>query len=302
MQLSVLQAKLLDHLKAVGSATTGAISVACGVRVDQVAASLNSLHTQAGAPVRLERIPKSAQYVTWFYTAPEQASQPTNEASTMTIQLTPLQERLVANILARNHGDARSDVLGRAAGVGPGEVSASLLTLRAGGYIGSANDGGQYNFWFVTPKLREALNQRLDEQRHAENLRRVAAAKEESKARAELTKQRLLAQRQARNALVEKQPITASLISARAVVNQQLNVAMATMGYGVCASPKYILWSPSSSYPPKMQYATKEKADEVAEVMSRRHPGQVFIVCELQAAKVYIQPKPVTPAIHEVQF
>lgn len=300
MQLSVLQARLLDHLKAVGSATTGAISVACGVRVDQVAASLNSLHTQASAPIRHERTPKSAQYVTWFYTAPEQESQPTNEAPTMTIQLTPLQERLVANILARNHGDARSDVLGKAVGVGPGEVSASLLTLRAGGYIGSANDGGDYNFWFVTPKLREALNQRLAEQRRAEQQRKQEALIEEGKRVAEATKQRLLAQRQARNALVA--PAAPGEREIQAIVSSQLNRAMATKGYGICPRPKYILWSPSSGIPPQMQYATKEKADEVAEIMSRRNPGQVFIVCELQAAKVYIQPKPVTPAIHEVQF
>lgn len=214
------------------------------------------------------------------------------------LDLTTLQERLVANILSLKPGDARSDVLGRAVGVGPGQVSASLLALRALGYISSGNDGGQYNFWCATPKLRAALHARAVDQRALEQQRRLDALCEASRQRTAQTKARLLAERTARQ---QRADMAAQFRQreARSVdkptctmtpVTDALHQAMRDKGFDPIAKPKYIVWSPSASMPPKVQYATHDEALRVAGIMAERFPRQAFIVCELQSVALYTPP------------
>lgn len=191
----------------------------------------------------------------------------------MALELTTLQDRLIANILSMVPGDARSDKLARAVGSTPASVSSSLLPLRTQGFIASHNDGQQYNYWTATEKLRVALRQRAEQEAREHLARRQAALKEER-----------LAKAQARKA---EQPTS---ILKHPLVSHALSTAQLGKGYAPLPDPKYIVWSPSSSRPPQVQHPTKAKAMEVAALMAQRHPKQVFIVCELQAAALYIPP------------
>lgn len=46
-------------------------------------------------------------------------------------------------------------------------------------------------------------------------------------------------------------------------------------------APVYILWCPTSNYPSKVTYNSLQQAQEVQEIMARKHPGKVFHICEV---------------------
>lgn len=225
----------------------------------------------------------------------------------MTIELTPLQDRLIAYILTQPHGNARSDTLGKAAGVPPSSVSGSLLTLRSQGIIGSANDGGAYNYWFVTEKGRAFLNQRACAIRVADHQRRIQAERtRQLQLKADLLekqRQRALIQQAEDRQRIKDNQVRALQQAAReqatlgSPVTTALAKAMNEKGFNPIPDPKFIVWSPESKLPPKVQYATKEGAQHVAESMAQRHPNQVFIVCELLTVAYYTPPKQIAGGI-----
>jgi hypothetical protein len=197
----------------------------------------------------------------------------------MNIVLTPMQDRLIANILAMPEGAARTDVLARRTGSTNQLVPNALLPLREHGIVGSCNDGGAYNYWFVTMTGRSFLAQRTDRLRKEEAARREEAAKAEALRKQEATKQRLLQAQQQRQARHSTDPVAIAL-----------SKAMQDKGREPLANPKYIVWSPDSSLPPKVQYASHAEAVDVAGIMAQRFPKQVFIVCELQTMAYYKPP------------
>lgn len=44
---------------------------------------------------------------------------------------------------------------------------------------------------------------------------------------------------------------------------------------------KYVIWSPGSSYPPKVVYDDRPTAIKVAHQMASRNPSQQFAVCKI---------------------
>lgn len=45
----------------------------------------------------------------------------------------------------------------------------------------------------------------------------------------------------------------------------------------------YILWNPSYPTPPRVRFSSPDNAQECAEQMARRNPGEAFYVCEIKA-------------------
>lgn len=53
---------------------------------------------------------------------------------------------------------------------------------------------------------------------------------------------------------------------------------------------KFIIWSPTGTTPPRVRFATHHAAQEIAETMARRYPGQEFFVMEAKSVSQVVVP------------
>lgn len=198
------------------------------------------------------------------------------------LRLTTYQEKLIAVILTQPADvGVRTDVLARATGTTNRDVPVSLLQLREQGLIASVNDGGAYNSWHTTPKLRKLLADRHNAALVAGPPKTVSKADYDAVA-AEL-----------RGAEAVIRVAEAVILDAEAEILQlKGKLADALARLRAATKGTYVLWNPSSTKAPSVTYPTLADGRKVAETMAKRCPGETFNLCKLVEKFKYIQPKP----------
>lgn len=56
--------------------------------------------------------------------------------------------------------------------------------------------------------------------------------------------------------------------------------------YGMSLAGCYIVWNPTSKLPPQKLFGSKKEALDVAKIMAKKNPGDLFVVCKLEASAV----------------
>lgn len=60
--------------------------------------------------------------------------------------------------------------------------------------------------------------------------------------------------------------------------------------YGMNLAGCYIVWNPTSKLPPQKLFGSRKKALDAAKIMSKKNPGELFVVCKLEASAVVGEP------------
>lgn len=60
--------------------------------------------------------------------------------------------------------------------------------------------------------------------------------------------------------------------------------------YGMSLSGCYIVWNPTSKLPPQKLFGSRKEALDVAKIMAKKNPGDLFVVCKLEASAVVGEP------------
>lgn len=60
--------------------------------------------------------------------------------------------------------------------------------------------------------------------------------------------------------------------------------------YGMSLAGCYIVWNPTSKLPPQKFFGSRKEALDVAKIMAKKNPGDLFVVCKLEASAVVGEP------------